>query len=353
MNISRRLTAILSSHSSSSTKKCLILLQSSPYSTTTSKSTRKSKPTSPSSEPFSFSKATQNPTKEPLNWPRPSEIPWQTKVSNSVHLIGSLQSSLQFEVSPDGKYLASGVVVQAKSADFPQLWIPIIFEGDLAQIAVCHLKENDLIYVTGQLSGDPLPSTISEGQTGLQVIVHSMNFVKKSSSDMELQVPNGHNKPVSNSSENMMKAGESAQSCWRDLVDNPKQWWDYRMDKLNGLVNPRHPDFKHKETKEAVWIDRAPQWFVSEFKGLEFDVKIRKEHASAINRKDDKSEELWKDLVENPSKWWDNRPGKECGSFNPKSPDFKNKETNTALWIDCNTTPAWVLPKLPPVKSKQ
>lgn len=31
----------------------------------------------------------------------------------------------------------------------------MIFEGDLAHTAVCHLKQNDVIHVAGQLSTDP------------------------------------------------------------------------------------------------------------------------------------------------------------------------------------------------------
>ncbi|XP_077238379.1 protein OSB2, chloroplastic-like isoform X2 [Tasmannia lanceolata] len=223
----------------------------------------------------------------------------------------------------------------------------------MAQIAACHLKENDFVYVTGQLCGDPPPFTIEQGQTSIQVKVHSINFVQKSSPKEKSQVSYKHNEQAFDCSKNTTKAEEPVQSFWRDLVANPKQWWDNRMDKLNGLVSPRYPDFKHKETKLAVWLDCAPQWVLSELKGIEFEVKICNEHVSATKRTDGKLvEELWKDLVENPTKWWDNRSEKDCGSINPKSPDFKNKETDTPLWID-RSAPAWVLSKLPPVKYKQ
>ncbi|KAF2552805.1 hypothetical protein F2Q68_00037188 [Brassica cretica] len=58
-------------------------------------------------------------------------------------------------------------------------------------------------------------------------------------------------------------------------------------------------------------------------------------------------EESWKELVENPDKWWDNRIDKR----NAKAPDFKHKETGEALWL--NESPIWVLSKLPPVKKRQ
>ena len=44
-----------------------------------------------------------------------------------------------------------------------------MFEGDLAYIAVCHLKENDLVYVAGQLIADPPPLNINKGPSTFQV----------------------------------------------------------------------------------------------------------------------------------------------------------------------------------------
>lgn len=49
--------------------------------------------------------------------------------------------------------------------------IPVKFQGDLAQVAACHLKVNDVIYVTGQLSGDAPPHAIEDAHTKLQVEV--------------------------------------------------------------------------------------------------------------------------------------------------------------------------------------
>lgn len=60
----------------------------------------------------------------------------------------------------------------------PTLWIPIIFEGDLAHIAACHLKENDHVYIDGQLTDDPPSET--NGQANVQVIVRTVNFVDES-----------------------------------------------------------------------------------------------------------------------------------------------------------------------------
>lgn len=44
-----------------------------------------------------------------------------------------------------------------------------MFEGDLAYIAASHLKENDFVYVAGQLIADPPPLNINKGPSSFQV----------------------------------------------------------------------------------------------------------------------------------------------------------------------------------------
>lgn len=139
---------------------------------------------------------------------------------------------------------------------------------------------------------------------------------------------------------------EEDAAMWRDLIDNSEQWWDYRDSKLDRLVNPNYPDFKHKDGNYSLWLSSAPQWVSSQLKGLKFDVKIKiqKSNEGKASRGRD---ELWKDLLEHPEKWWDNRLKK----LKERAPDFKHKETGEALWLD--GSPTWVLSKLPPPNSKQ
>jgi hypothetical protein len=58
----------------------------------------------------------------PKVWERPSEIPFQTKVSNSVNLIGKVHIPVQFEASADGKYWAGTVITQDHESDSSTLW---------------------------------------------------------------------------------------------------------------------------------------------------------------------------------------------------------------------------------------
>lgn len=45
----------------------------------------------------------------------------------------------------------------------------MIFEGDLAHIATSHLKQNDHVYITGQLCKEIPWLNASQGQASIQV----------------------------------------------------------------------------------------------------------------------------------------------------------------------------------------
>ncbi|XP_022762604.1 protein OSB2, chloroplastic [Durio zibethinus] len=282
----------------------------------------------------------------PKEWPRPTKIPFQSKVANSVSISGYIHMPVQFEAASDGKLWAGTVISQNPSSDSPPLWIPIIFEGDLAHIAACHLKENDHVYIDGQLSADPPSSNANHGQANVQVMVRTVNFVDESA-PMTKSIATPKEEGAFSDSASTKKGTETASSIWRDLLDNPKEWKDYREKKLNGVVKPKFPDFKHKDHDLSLWLDCAPKWVLSELKGPQYDGPTQK--SNQVNQL--KGDEFWKDLVENPSKWWDNRLDKLNGKVNKKYPDFKHKETGKALWL--SYSPGWVESKLPSLKSKK
>ena len=46
-------------------------------------------------------------------------------------------------------------------------------------------------------------------------------------------------------------------------MERPEEWWDNRATRKN----PRAPDFKHKVTRQALWIDnwQTPEWVGTKF----------------------------------------------------------------------------------------
>lgn len=320
-----------------------------------------------------------------------------------MNLIGHVAKPVQFKSSVDNKSWAGTILTQDLDPDAP-FWIPINFEGDLAHIAACHLQEKDYVHVAGQLTRNPPEFAKEQGQTSqtsFQVMVNSLSFVQETLQRKESQTSFKQKEQVSSfsskeclttdklrnisphekqdnflnkshltsdtcehkdhkeyiradeletleySKETEQKSQKSAhrvkdlESSWRQLVDNPNQWWDNRKDKHSGRINPKSPDFKHKENGVALWLNRAPKWVVSELEEHKLDDAV-----CSSGQQKNNMDDPWKNLVEDPKKWWDNRSNK----ISPKSPDFKHKETGEALWL--SRSPAWVLSELPPVKTK-
>ncbi|KAF1886294.1 hypothetical protein Lal_00045525 [Lupinus albus] len=371
--------------------------------------------------------------------PRPKEIPFQAKVSNSVKLIGEVIMPVQFHTGSDGTPRASTVITRQHCPHY--VWIPLIFEGHLAHTAFSHLKLHDFIHIDGQLTTDPpnFPIHPQSTDTNVQVMVQSLNFVQGyPSHDSHTSPPSNLQQPFTSSESEKHEINQSGEdlhskqneendidkpwkdlllnpgewwdvrptkesskgaaferktsgellfidsstpkwleeklelltfdlkpeleksasgakknpasnfTAWRDLLHDPKQWFDFRDSKHNGLVNPKFPDFKRKDGSLSIWLIGSPKWVLPKLEALEIDVPVVKpKQANAGN-------ESWNDLLNNPNKWWDKRSNKK----NEKCPDFKNKETGEALWV--NGAPKWVLSKLegseidvPVVESKQ
>ncbi|KAJ9689396.1 hypothetical protein PVL29_014875 [Vitis rotundifolia] len=151
------------------------------------------------------------------DWPRPSEIPWQAKVCNSVNLIGKVHAPVQFQQSSDGKCWAVTVIAQDADAasHSPALWL-----GSL------ELAEGTCIYEASKL--------MIRGKERCKIILHQNDTNLKSKSN---------------------------------LVENPDKWWDNRSSKVEThdciLTKEKAPDFKHKDTGEALWLSSSPAWVLS------------------------------------------------------------------------------------------
>lgn len=388
MNLLKRCARSIASPLSLRHHKTLYLrpiVRSSPYSTSywlispeTSKLTGTLNPQEPSS--FStWSSAVKKQAEESTDFPRPREIPYQAKVANFVNLIGHVKLPVKFQSFSNGKNYAATLICKEHGADCS---IPVLFEGDLAHVASCHVKENDCVYVTGKLSVDPMPFVVHEGQGKFHVLAQDICFVEgfeekglefsrkmnvkqavgrdalpdnvngnfdgmlrqeasDSVSSKKLEASNfadrhSVQKNVDNVKHSPVNGGQrsgqglSPTESWEDLVKNPKHWRDCRPDKSMGLLSPKYPDFKHRESGTALWINGAPSWVLPGLDNLDFGV-FRKP-GIAKNGK----EEAWKSLIENPRRWWDNRSCKR----NEKAPDFKHKETGEGLWL--TSAPDWV-----------
>lgn len=53
---------------------------------------------------------------------------------------------------------------------------------------------------------------------------------------------------------------------WQVFFASPNEWWDQRKNKLN----PKLPDFKHRDTGEALWLSKHnPPWVTRQLELLD------------------------------------------------------------------------------------
>ncbi|KAF6173715.1 hypothetical protein GIB67_002339, partial [Kingdonia uniflora] len=68
-------------------------------------------------------------------------------------------------------------------------------------------------------------------------------------------------------------------------------------------IHPKGPDFMHKDSWKGLWLNVAPKWVdMLNLEELEFR---RRKGVTARSR--EFLESLWKNLVEKPTQWMDNR----------------------------------------------
>eukprot|EP00250_Pteridium_aquilinum_P014300 c21901_g1_i1 orf=1662-5786(-) len=150
----------------------------------------------------------------------------------------------------------------------------------------------------------------------------------------------GQERPIHEDGENATRMCDTGialsqkhEQLWKDLFSKPTEWWDNRMDK----INPKYPDFRNKSTRESLWLDspHKPSWVDQK---LASTVDLRDGCAHVDKGRVEREAQNWKDLILNPSEWWDNRTDKK----NSRQPDFRHRISGQPLWLDSRSKPSWV-----------
>ncbi|XP_022991273.1 protein OSB2, chloroplastic-like [Cucurbita maxima] len=198
-----------------------------------------------------------------VSYPKPSEIPWKKELSNSVSLIGTVGTPVELKHLPSGKDVARTRLAVWKSSTETS-WINLAFWDELAHVASQHIQKGNQIYVSGRMVADVVEADDGKQQTYHKVVVQQLNFIERSNSaaphcDQDSNSAMEGRKLGSGAVDNM---GGSTQELWQAFFANPVNWWDNRKNKKN----PKYPDFKHKDTGEALWVEgrNNPPWVKSQ-----------------------------------------------------------------------------------------
>ncbi|XAR61837.1 hypothetical protein NMG60_11016361 [Bertholletia excelsa] len=196
-----------------------------------------------------------------LKFQPPSTIKWTKSLCNSVSFIGTVDRPLErIKCAKDrfGAYTLLRVETFHNSRGFFKILLKMW--GEMAHISIKHLKENDSIYVSGHLQSYRKVGEDGKLSMHYEVLVKEINFVmqcgKDSSSIKSKQSDSG------GSRETAIEKYRKRIRLWQLFFYSPSEWWDYRGRKRSpNLIHPNHPDFKHKDTGEALWInDKDPLW---------------------------------------------------------------------------------------------
>ncbi|XP_020397618.1 protein OSB2, chloroplastic-like isoform X1 [Zea mays] len=341
-----------------------------------------SSPVAPPPPPDSEAKAAFQREKLSGELPRPPTVPFQPRVANAVHLVGTICAPVHMQRLPDGRFSAVSVLVHDRGINSPKFWVPIVFKDNWAQIAASHLKENDLVYVSGKLTCDGPPFKLADGEANIQVLANSLKFVDSKAVEMDaildedegfLEIVEAEKKVEAKKTTSTFPPGtvsgyknkaDKLNKLWNDVISRPQDWIDNRPLKKTGSRSPKYPDFKNKVSDEVLWLDSAPTSVLEKLDDLVFGSgytterkdkpfgtstnwrNMKSPDASAVS-KQRLEEDLWRDLVNNPANWWDNRSDKPT----LKHPDFKNKDSGQALWIGTKS-PRWAVDALPSLNFK-
>ncbi|ONK74398.1 uncharacterized protein A4U43_C03F5810 [Asparagus officinalis] len=141
--------------------------------------------------------------------------------------------------------------------------VNLTFWDELAHVAFQHVEKGQQVYVSGRLMSDTVQGDDEKTQVYYKVVVQKLNYIEKSYPAVSLYNPESNS--VSSEGKFQNYGGNSSGSTeklWQAFFANPVDWWDNRQNKRN----PRYPDFKHKDTGEALWIEGKfnPPWVRSQ-----------------------------------------------------------------------------------------
>ncbi|XP_047959021.1 protein OSB1, mitochondrial-like isoform X2 [Salvia hispanica] len=188
-----------------------------------------------------------------LKLQRPSTVRYQQSLHNFVSLIGEIDYHIRPCSSATAQFgVYTFLNVRAPDRD---LVILLKFRREMAQVSVQHLKLHDLVYVSGHLGSYLKLSEDGSFVRNYEVDVKEMNFVAQNVPELACQ--NLVKLEPKVSLEDMMHKRRNRLYLWQVFFANPSEWWDNRNSKMEG----RAPDFRHKDTGEALWIsDSDPPW---------------------------------------------------------------------------------------------
>ncbi|CAL4917912.1 unnamed protein product [Urochloa decumbens] len=199
---------------------------------------------------------------------RPSSVRKWGVTWNSCSLIGRLDAPVRpCNNSPDEyprAYTFLSVSPSSPSSSSSSFTmnlyrVTLQLKGELAKVGLKHLKHNDLVYVSGFLGSFHKVSPSGDRYIFYQIHVKELNYVLDQNKKPQDDEDSVHPSPMLSATPKMLKEKRYIDRLhlWQVFFANPYEWWDNRQSKLWASS----PDFKHKDTREKIWLQPDdPPW---------------------------------------------------------------------------------------------
>ncbi|KAE9586185.1 hypothetical protein Lal_00010127 [Lupinus albus] len=188
-----------------------------------------------------------------IKFQRPAIIQWSPQQENRASFIGTVMREPKIVNSKTGKFGVYTVlkVQRSNEPNSSSFKVDLMMWKQMAELALEHLKLNDFIYVSGCLGSFKRPHATGNFIMNYKLVVKELHFVAQ-----EIAYK-GHKKLESTEADVGIQNHQNRIYLWQVFFVNPNEWWDNRKRKLN----PKQPDFKHKNTSEALWLSKYdPPW---------------------------------------------------------------------------------------------
>ncbi|KAJ6328167.1 hypothetical protein OIU77_009958 [Salix suchowensis] len=250
---------------------------------------------------------------------RPSTVEWKPSVVNLVRFIGTVDRSPIIYRTKGGRF-GCYTLLHASDPHVSNRWFRILVEmwGEMAKMCIQHVKPNDNIYVSGHLesyfrldrTGNPNSSyklRLAWKRTET-IFAHGKAFFsnphewwdsrkfKKNSKfpDFKHKISGdalwlkSNDAPWIKTKLQLLdsKTGEHFEAerhknylyLWQVFFSSPHEWWDNRENKKNSAS----PDFKHKDTGEALWLSpNDPPWVKRQIQLLDLNMAVQHQERGA------------------------------------------------------------------------
>ncbi|XVE55951.1 hypothetical protein DITRI_Ditri03aG0198500 [Diplodiscus trichospermus] len=203
-----------------------------------------------------------------LKFQRPTTVEVEPSLRNLVRFIGTVDGPLKVMNTKNDKFGVQTRLRVKNPYDSDRTFnIVLKMWNETGHICMKHVKPGDFIYVSGSLGSFSKATEDKQLLLYYQVTVKELNFVaqrgRRSSSQKYKQLEPEQVKDIGEAG---MERCESKLYLWQVFFSNPFEWWDNRKSKKN----PRQPDFKHKDTCEALWLNHNdPPWIKKQLELLD------------------------------------------------------------------------------------